>query len=136
MGADLLELAVPKIADVDSGRKKIKTAAKSVGKQTLIKELDSGSQKKECKQSHSHKFFEENQWLWKRRFYKRFSSIMSSNFWNQTFVLVSGNFAGKVPVVDDVLWSHEQKIFPTTPLDEKRVDFEPKTDRNNYVDLR
>ena len=61
---------------------------------------------------------------------------MSSNFWNQTFVLVSGNFAGKVPVVDDVLWSQEQEIYPTTPLDEKGKDFEPKRDRNNYVDMR
>ena len=43
---------------------------------------------------------------------------------------VCGNLGGKVPVVDDVLSSHEQEIHPTTSLDEFQ------TDRNYYVDLR
>ena len=34
IGADLLEFAVPEIAEVVSGRKNFKTAAKSVGRQT------------------------------------------------------------------------------------------------------
>ena len=42
VGADLLEFAVPEIADVVSGRKNFKTAAKSVGKQTLRKQLGEG----------------------------------------------------------------------------------------------
>ena len=42
----------------------------------------------------------------------------------------------KVPVVDDVLSSHEQEIYPTTSLDENCIDFEFQTDRNYYVDLR
>ena len=37
VGADLLEFAVPEIAEVVAGRKNIKTAAKSVGRQTLRK---------------------------------------------------------------------------------------------------
>ena len=37
VGADLLEFAVPEIGEVISGRKSFKTAAKSVGKQTLRK---------------------------------------------------------------------------------------------------
>ena len=61
---------------------------------------------------------------------------MSSNFWYQTFVAVSGNLGGKVPVVDDVLSSHEQEIYPTTSLDENWIEFEFQTDRNYYVDLR
>ena len=39
VGADLLEFAVPEIAEVVSGRKNIKTAAKSVGRETLRKQL-------------------------------------------------------------------------------------------------
>ena len=35
VGADLLEFAVPEVADVISGKKKFKTAAKSVGRQIL-----------------------------------------------------------------------------------------------------
>ena len=46
VGADLLEFPAPDIAEVVSGRKKFKTAAKSVGRQTLIKQLGSGSGKK------------------------------------------------------------------------------------------
>ena len=43
VGADLLEFAVPEIAEVVSGRKSFKTAAKSVGRQTLRKQLGEGS---------------------------------------------------------------------------------------------
>ena len=49
---------------------------------------------------------------------------------------VSGNLGGKVPVVDDVLSSHEQEMYPTTSLDENCIEFLSQTDRNYYVDLR
>ena len=62
--------------------------------------------------------------------------MMSSNFRYQPFVAVSGNLGGKVPVVDDVLLSHEQEIYPTTSLDGNCIEFEFQTDRNYYVDLR
>ena len=61
---------------------------------------------------------------------------MSSIFRYQPFVAVSGNLGGKIPVVDDVLSSHEQEIYPTTSLDENCIEFEFQTDRNYYVDLR
>ena len=44
--ADLLDFAVPEIAEVVSGRKNIKTAAKSVGRKILRKQLGSGSRKR------------------------------------------------------------------------------------------
>ena len=46
VGADLLEFAVPENAEVVSGRKILKTAAKCVGRQTLRKQLGSGSRKR------------------------------------------------------------------------------------------
>ena len=46
VGADLLEFAVPEEADVVSGTKKLKTAGKSVGRQTLRERLGSGRQKR------------------------------------------------------------------------------------------
>ena len=61
---------------------------------------------------------------------------MSSNFRYQPFVAVSGNLGGKVPVVDDLLSSHEQEIYRTTSLDENCIEYEFQTDRNYYVDLR
>ena len=72
----------------------------------------------------------------KRHFYKHFSVIVSSNFWYQPFVAISGNLGRKVPVVDDVLSSHEQKIYPVIPFDENFIEFEFQTDRNYYVALR
>ena len=46
IGADMLHFAVPEIAEVASGRKNFKTGAKSVGKQTLRKQLGEGSRKR------------------------------------------------------------------------------------------
>ena len=45
LGADLLEFAAPEIAEFVSGRKNFRTAAKSVGRQTLRKQLGGGSRK-------------------------------------------------------------------------------------------
>ena len=58
-----------------------------------------------------------------------------NNFRNHHFVTVSGNPGVNVPVVDDVLSSHEQEIYPTTSLDENSIEFDFQTDRNVYVDL-
>ena len=44
IGADLLKFATPKIRAVFTGRKSFKSAAKSVGKQTLKKHLGEGTQ--------------------------------------------------------------------------------------------
>ena len=59
-----------------------------------------------------------------------------NNFRYQSFVAVSGNLGGKIPIVDDVLSSHEQEIYPTTSLEENCIEFEFQTDRSYYVDLR
>ena len=40
VGADLLEFAVPEVAEVVSGKKNFQTAAKSVGRQTLRKQME------------------------------------------------------------------------------------------------
>ena len=59
-----------------------------------------------------------------------------NNFRYQPSVAVSGNPGAQIPVVDDVLSSHEQEIYPTTSLDENSIEFEFQTDRNVYVDFR
>ena len=46
VGADLLELAGPEIAEVITARINFRTAAKSVGRQTLRKQLGRGSRKR------------------------------------------------------------------------------------------
>ena len=62
--------------------------------------------------------------------------MSSNNFRYQPFVAVSGNLGGKVPIVDVILFSHEQEIYPTISLDENCIRCEFQTDRNYYVDLR
>ena len=57
-----------------------------------------------------------------------------NNFRYQPFVAVSGNPGVKVPVVDNVLSSHEQEVYPTTSLDKNSIEFEFQTDRIVYVD--
>ena len=43
IGADMLEFAAPEIGEVISGRKPFKSAANSVGKQTLEKQFSEGA---------------------------------------------------------------------------------------------
>ena len=49
---------------------------------------------------------------------------------------VPGNLGGKVPIIDYVLSSHEQEIYPTTSLDDNCIELEFRTDWNFYVNLR
>ena len=42
----------------------------------------------------------------------------------------------KVPVVDNLLSSHEQELYPTTSLAQNSNEFEFQTDRNVYVNLQ
>ena len=46
VGADLLEFAAPEIPEVFSGRKNIKSAAKSVGRQSLREQLGEGNRRR------------------------------------------------------------------------------------------
>ena len=87
-------------------------------------------------ESFQKKICKTNQSVADRNFYKHFSLIMSGNFRYQPFVAVSGNLGGKIPVVDDVVSSHEQEIYPITSIDENCLEFEFQMDRNYYVDLR
>ena len=58
------------------------------------------------------------------------------NFRYQPFVAVSGCPCQKVPLVDNVVTSYPQELYPTISLDENSIEFEFQTDRNVYVDLQ
>ena len=122
--SDLLEFGAPETVEVFSGRKIFKTAAKSVGRQNLRKQLSKDSRnrkgaksgKEVAQRKQASRFSQQNLQNRPVGFYKYLPLIMSSNFRYQLLVVVSGNFGGKVPVVDDVLSSHEQESYPTTTL--------------------
>ena len=134
VGADLLEFAVPEAADVVSGKKNFKTAAKKHRKT----DIEKTTWRWQAKENHSSQKFEAKQSVTQKHFYQFCKLIMTdlNNFRYQPFVTVSGNPGLKVPVVDDVLSSHEHETYPTTSLDENSIEFEIQTDRNVYVDLR
>ena len=54
----------------------------------------------------------------------------------EPFVAVSGDLGVKVPIVDDVLSSHEQEFYPTLYLHGNSFEFKFQTDHNVYVGLR
>ena len=132
VGADLLEFAVPETAEVVGGRKSFKTAAKSVGNKTLKNNWGVVVNRGETFQSNQLN----NPVGCEETFLQTFLVDHVKQFRYQPFVAVSGNLGGKVPIVDDVLSSHEQEIYRTTSLDENCIDFEFQRDRNYYVDLR
>ena len=137
IGADMLGFAVPEIADVVSSNKNFKAAAKNVGRQTLKKQLGGGSRKRSAKKVIQFKSKKRNSRL-RRDIFTNVATWkwLQKKIRYQPYVAVSGNLGGKVPVVDDVLSSHEQQIYPTTLLYENSVEFEFQTYRKYYVDLR
>ena len=46
------------------------------------------------------------------------------------------DFFGKVPILEPILWSNEQQIFPTNSLNESTTEFQLETDRIIFTDLR
>ena len=135
MSAELLEFAAMEIAEVVD-RKSFKTATKSVGRQTLRKQLGSDSKKGTASRVIPTKAAKHISRSRGDSLCKHFSIIMPNNFGYQPFVAVSGNLGGKLPVVDDILSSHEQEIYPTTSLDENCIEFNFQTDKNFYVELK
>ena len=63
----MLEFAAPEIGEVFSGRKTFKSAAKSVGKQTLKKQLGEGSRRTDSKQKRIIPTKSTKQSSWSRR---------------------------------------------------------------------
>ena len=45
-------------------------------------------------------------------------------------------FVKKVPVLETIMSSYTQEVFPSTSLDESSIEFEIETDRNLYLDMR
>ena len=121
---DLLEFSVPEIAEVVSGRKNFKTAAKSVEsklwKNNWVKRAGKGLKAESFQQNLLN-----NPVGREDTFLQTFLvDHVKQQFSVPTFVAMSGNLGGKVPIVDDVLSSHEQEIYPTTSLDENCIEFE------------
>ena len=149
--ADLFELAVPEIADVLSGRKSFQTPAESTGRQTLKKQLTSGSKKRKppiagsqqrkvaVELSRQAESFQQNMQF---KPVGRNETIRSTFFIDHveeflvpTFCGSFWNLGGEVPVVNDILTSNK-KNYPSILLDENCIDFEFETNRNFCVDLR
>ena len=108
----MMELAPPEIAEVVGGIESFKSTANCMGRQALRKQLNGGShQRKVIPINLPNKPIG-------RADFSHFSLIMPIKFCYQPLVAVCGNLGGKFPVVDDILSSHEQEIYPTASLDQ------------------
>ena len=65
---------------------------------------------------HLHKLLGEQQFFLRESFVLA-AKRTSGNFRYHPFVAVSGNLGRKLKILRDVLSSHEQEMYPTTPLD-------------------
>ena len=60
----------------------------------------------------------------------------SSHFWYGSFTNSSEEDFDKVPVLETIISSYIQEVFPSTSLDESSIEFEFETDHNLYLDMR
>ena len=58
----------------------------------------------------------------------------SRRFWYGAFTRSSSEIF--VPVLETIMSSYPQEVFPSTSLDESSIEFEFETDRNLYLDMR
>ena len=63
-------------------------------------------------------------------------SVNQSHFRYGAFTNSSLEIFDKVPVLETIMSSYTQKVFPTTSMDESSIEFEFETDRNLYLDMR
>ena len=59
----------------------------------------------------------------------------SSHFWYGSFTN-SLEIFDKIPVLETIISSYIQEVFPSTSLDESRIEFEFETNRNLYLNMR
>ena len=63
-------------------------------------------------------------------------SVKQSHFRCGAFTNSSLEIFDKVPVLETIMSSYTQEVFPSTSLDESSIEFEFETDRNLYLDMR
>ena len=60
----------------------------------------------------------------------------SSHFRYGAFTVSSLEIFDKVPVLETIMSSYTQEVFPSTSLDESSIEFEFEMDRNRFLDMR
>ena len=135
VGVDLLEFVVLEVAEIVRSRKQFKTAAKSVEKQNLRKQLVSGSGNQkatiEVKQTSRvipTKSAKHTTWLLTEVFANLSDSSCRTLFLVPTFCGSFWESWKKVPVIVNALLFHEQKTYPTISLDKNCIQFIFQTD--------
>ena len=63
-------------------------------------------------------------------------SVNQSHFRYGVFTKSSLEIFDKVPVLETIMSSYTQEIFPGTSMDESSIEFEFETERNLYLDMR
>ena len=125
-------IAATGIGEVVSGRRKFKTFANDLGTKTVRKHLG-GAKKKSKRRTRSIS----------RKSRLKTHRSRENIFDNLKRVKIKVIFGtellqifDKVPVLETILSSYIQEVFPNTSLDESSIEFQFKTDRNLYLDMR
>ena len=63
-------------------------------------------------------------------------SVNQNHFRYGAFTNSSFEIFDKVPVLETIMSSYTQEVFPSTSLDESSIEFEFETDRNLYLNMR
>ena len=63
-------------------------------------------------------------------------SVNQNHFWYGDFTNSSLEIFDKVPVLEIIMSSYTQEVFPSTFLDESSFEFEFEKDRNLYLVVR
>ena len=63
-------------------------------------------------------------------------SVNQSHFRYEAFTNISLEIFDKVPVLETIMSSYTQEVFPSNSLDESSIAFEFETDRNLDLDMR
>ena len=63
-------------------------------------------------------------------------SLNQSHFRYEAFTNSSLEIFDKAPVLETIMSSYTQEVFPSTSLDESSFEIEFETDRNLYLDMR
>ena len=93
--------------------------------------------KRRTRRTISQKSSSKTGWSYKKNFCQNKLSISQSNhFWYRAFTNSSMESFDRVPVLEILIWSYTQEVFPGTFRDESSIEFQIETDRNLFSDLR
>ena len=118
--------------------KKIKTFAKDIGTKTVLKQLGGGKKKSciELEEQVLKKLVRKPVALAMTFLQNKMNINQSSHFRYAAFTNTSSKTFDKVPVLEIMISSYTQEVYPSTSPDESGIGFQLETERNLDLNMR